>query len=123
VHTKKPLKITQNHAKLSQEHPKKLTKYLVFKHPKKSLFLDQSIWCMQKKRKNNKQIQEGWYQGIWRLKKQGRILKLLFAKRAQNPSKIINFYASQKYSNICGPQEIGHTKNPLKIIQNQAKLP
>jgi hypothetical protein len=70
---------------------------------------------MQKKRKNNKQIQEGWYQGIWRLKKQGRILKLLFAKRAQNPSKIINFYASQKYSNIYRPRKIGHTKKPLKL--------
>jgi hypothetical protein len=31
---KKPLKITQNHAKLSQEHSKKLTKSVVFRHSK-----------------------------------------------------------------------------------------
>jgi hypothetical protein len=43
-------------------------------------------------------------------------------KRAQNPSKIIELYASQNYPNIYRLPEIGHTKKPLKIIQNQAKL-
>jgi hypothetical protein len=35
---KKPLKITQNHTKLSQEHSKKLTTYLVFRHPKMAFY-------------------------------------------------------------------------------------
>jgi hypothetical protein len=32
------LKISQNNAKLPQEIPKKLTKYLVFKHPKMAFY-------------------------------------------------------------------------------------
>jgi hypothetical protein len=40
------------------------------------------------------------------------------AKRAQNPSKIPNFYASQKYPNIYRPPKIGHSNKSLKITQN-----
>jgi hypothetical protein len=37
-HTKKTVKISQNNAKLLQERPKKLTKYLVFTHPKTAFY-------------------------------------------------------------------------------------
>jgi hypothetical protein len=53
----KPLKITQNHAKLSQEHSKKLTNPLFLDIPNGFSFLDQAIWRMQKKGKQH-QIKE-----------------------------------------------------------------
>jgi hypothetical protein len=35
----KTVEISQNNAKLPQERPKKLTKYLAFKHPKMAFYL------------------------------------------------------------------------------------
>jgi hypothetical protein len=49
----KPLKITQNHAKLSQEHSKKLTKSVVFRHSKWLFVSGPSHLAHAKKRKNN----------------------------------------------------------------------
>jgi hypothetical protein len=43
-------------------------------------------------------------------------------KRPKIFKKVPIFYAPQKYSNICRPPKIGHTKKPLKITQNHAKL-
>jgi hypothetical protein len=45
---KKPLKITQNHERLSQEHAKKLKKDPLFLDiPNGFLFLDQANWRIQ----------------------------------------------------------------------------
>jgi hypothetical protein len=75
-HTKKPLGVTQNYAKLFQEHSKKLTKYLVFKHSKVAFYFWTKPFGTCKKKEKQHQIKEGWYEDIWRLKKQGRILKI-----------------------------------------------
>ena len=62
-------------------------------------------------------------QGIWRLKNHGKYYKFSCfpksqqPKKAQNLSKSINFYAPQKYPNICRPPKIGHTKKQGKILQ------
>jgi hypothetical protein len=45
-HMKKPLKITQNHAKLSHEHSKKLTTYRVFRHSKMAFY----FWTKKKRK-------------------------------------------------------------------------
>jgi hypothetical protein len=43
-------------------------------------------------------------------------------KRAENSSKIINFYAFQKYPNIYRPPEIGHTKKTVKNYPKSSKV-
>jgi hypothetical protein len=70
------LKITQNHAKLSQEHSKNLQNTLFLKIPKWLSISEPSHLAHAKKKEKQHQIKEGWYEDIWRLKKQGRILKI-----------------------------------------------
>jgi hypothetical protein len=54
----KPLKITQNHAKLSQEHSKKLTKSVVFRHSKWLFVSGPSHLAHAKKKEKQHQIKE-----------------------------------------------------------------
>jgi hypothetical protein len=68
------------------------------------LFLNQINWHMQKSLENDQR-------------------KVYEITEKSPKSKIMNFYASQKYPNIYRPPEIRHTKKLLKIIPNQAKLP
>ena len=109
-HTKKTVKISQNNAKLYQERPKKLTKYLVFTHPKMAFY----FWTRA----------FGVLQNRTESYKFSCFLKSIQPKKAKNLSKSINFYPPQKYPNICRPPKIGHTKKPLKspkIMQNYIK--
>ena len=61
-------------------------------HPKSSqisvdgfLFLDQTIWRMQKKREKQHQIKESWYRDIWRFKNWGESYKFrCFLKSKQS---------------------------------------
>jgi hypothetical protein len=51
------LKISQNNAKLPQERPKNLTKYLVFEQPKMTFyFWTKQFGACKKKRKNNTKL-------------------------------------------------------------------
>jgi hypothetical protein len=63
------LKISQNNAKLPQERPKNLTKYLVIEQPKMTFyFWTKQFGACKKKKEKQYQIKDGWYQRIWRLK-------------------------------------------------------
>jgi hypothetical protein len=70
--------------------------------------VDQDIWRLQKTRQNPKNL--------------AVLPKVNNRKRPKILKKAPIFYAPQKYSNICRPPKIGHTKKPLKITQNHAKL-
>jgi hypothetical protein len=62
---KKPLKITQNHERLSQEHAKKLKKDPLFLDiPNGFLFLDQANWRIQKSLKNDRKRAKKSYSNL-----------------------------------------------------------
>jgi hypothetical protein len=62
------LKISQNNAKLPQERPKNLTKYLVFEQTKMTFYFWTKPFGAFKKKEKQYQMKDGWYQRIWRLK-------------------------------------------------------